>query len=68
VSVYVWNILVTHDHRILDAGAAFFAVVAGISFWQGVALALTIIAAVVSITLGCIRIHDRLRYGPAGRE
>lgn len=53
-----------HDHRFLDGGAAFFALLAGVSFWQGIALGLTIIAAMVSITLGCIRIHDRLRYGP----
>jgi hypothetical protein len=54
-----------HDHRILDTGAAAFAVIAGISFWQGIALAVTILAGLISITLGAIRIHDRLRYGPS---
>lgn len=54
-----------HDHRLLDAATGVFATVAVVSFWQGVALAFTIIAAIVSIALGCIRIHDRIRYGPS---
>lgn len=53
-----------HDHRFLDAGAGIFATVAVVSFWQGVALAVTIIAALVSIALGLIRLHDRIVYGP----
>jgi hypothetical protein len=53
------------DHRLLDTATGLFAGVAVLSFWQGVALAVTIIAALVSITLGCVRLYDRFRYGPA---
>jgi hypothetical protein len=53
------------DHRLLDTATGLFATVAVIGFWQGVALAVTIIAALISIALGAIRIHDRLRYGPS---
>lgn len=55
----------TSDHRLLDSATGLFAGVAVLSFWQGVALTVTIIAALVSITLGCVRIYDRLKYGPS---
>jgi hypothetical protein len=51
-------------HAALDAATGVFAAVAVFSFWQGIALAVTIIAALVSIACGLIRLHDRLRYGP----
>jgi hypothetical protein len=53
-----------HDHRFLDLGAGLFAGIAAISFWQGIALAVTIIAGCLSIMLGGIRLYDRLKYGP----
>ena len=51
------------DHRTLDAATWGFAALATVSFWQGLALAVTIVAGLISITLGAIRLHDRLRYG-----
>jgi hypothetical protein len=60
---------VTHDHRWLDGAAWLSAGVAAFSFWQGVALAVTIVAGLVSIMLGFLRLYDRLKYGPArGQE
>jgi hypothetical protein len=53
-----------HDHRFLDATTGIFAGVAVLGFWQGVALAVTIIAASVSILCGLVRLHDRYKYGP----
>ena len=53
-----------HDHRVLDASTTLFAGLAVLSFWQGVALGVTIIAAVVSIICGLVRLYDRVRYGP----
>jgi hypothetical protein len=53
-----------HDHRMLDIGTWFFAGIATLSFWQGAALAVTILAGLASFALGVIRIHDRFRYGP----
>jgi hypothetical protein len=53
-----------NDHRMLDTASGFFAGIAVLSFWQGVALTVTIIAAVVSIICGLVRLYDRLRYGP----
>jgi hypothetical protein len=57
---------VTHDYyRVLDWSTVLCAGLAAFSFWQGIALAVTILAGLMSLTLGAIRIHDRLRYGPA---
>lgn len=53
-----------HDHRFLDATTGLFAGLAVFSFWQGVALGVTIIAAIVSIACGLVRLFDRFRYGP----
>jgi hypothetical protein len=53
-----------NDHRVLDVGSGFFAGFALFSFWQGVALAITIVSGLVAITLGCISLYDRIRYGP----
>lgn len=47
------------DHKALDIATGASAAVAAVSFWQGVALALTIIAALVSITCGLVRLYDR---------
>jgi hypothetical protein len=56
---------VIQDHyRALDLSAAVFAGLAAFSFWQGIALAVTIIAGLLSIALAGIRLHDRVRYGP----
>lgn len=52
-----------HDHRSLDITTAIGAAVAAVSFWQGVALALTIIAAIVSIACGAVRLYDRFNTG-----
>jgi hypothetical protein len=66
VSVYVWNILVTHEHsQWVERLAYFFAVVAGVSLAQA-AYALTIIATMLSIVLAGFKLHDRIRYGPGG--
>jgi hypothetical protein len=53
-----------HDHRTLDIATWVSAGVAWLSFWQGVALAVTIIAGLVSILCGILRLYDRLKYGP----
>jgi MFS superfamily sulfate permease-like transporter len=53
-----------NDHRLIDSATWVAAIIAGVSFWQGVALAVTILAGLVSITLGCFRLYDRVRYGP----
>lgn len=56
----------TSDHRhILDAGTWITAAVAVVSLSQ-LAFALTIIATLLSIALGIIRVHDRFKYGPRG--
>lgn len=52
------------SRHVLDGAAWLSAGIAAVSFWQGIALAVTIIAGMISITLGLIRVHDRLRYGP----
>jgi uncharacterized membrane protein (DUF485 family) len=46
----------------LDAAVVGGFVVAGISLAQA-ALVVTLIAGMISIALGMIRIHDRLKYG-----
>lgn len=43
------------------------AVVAVGSFWQGVALALTIVSTIIAIVLGGYRLYDRIKYGPYRR-
>ena len=55
-----------HSRHALDGAAWISAGIAAFSFWQGIALAITIIAGLISITLGLIRVHDRLKYGPRG--
>jgi hypothetical protein len=35
-----------------------------LSFWQAVALGVAILSGLLSLTLGAIRLHDRLKYGP----
>jgi uncharacterized oligopeptide transporter (OPT) family protein len=40
---------------------------AAFGFWQGVALALTIISTCIAILLGGLRVYDRLAYGPVKR-
>ena len=55
-----------HEHRnVLDWAAWGFAGLAAISLSQA-ALTLTIIATGISIILGLIRVHDRIKYGPRG--
>lgn len=46
-----------------ERGAYFFAAVSAVSLWQGVALAVTIIAGLVSIILGCVKLYDRFGGG-----
>lgn len=54
----------TSGHRhLLDWLTWLFAGVALVSLSQ-LAFALTCIATGLSIILGCVRIHDRIRYGP----
>ena len=52
-----------HDHRSLDLMTWISAGVAAVSFWQGVALAVTIMAGLVSIICGCVRLYDRFHTG-----
>jgi hypothetical protein len=54
-------------NRSLDAATWISAGIAVVSLSQA-ALILTVIATIISITLGLIRLHDRLAYGPRGRE
>lgn len=46
----------------LSAGVSgvFFA----LSFWQAVALGVAILSGLVSLSLGLMRWHDRIKYGP----
>ena len=45
--------------RFLDVATHVSAGVSVISFWQGVEIATTITAGVISIILGCISLYDR---------
>jgi MFS superfamily sulfate permease-like transporter len=51
-----------HGKRFIDIGAWLFAGVAAVSLAQ-TALIITILAGLVSIALGAIRLHDRIKYG-----
>lgn len=52
-----------HDHRTLDLATWVSGAIAAVSFWQGVALAVTILAGIVSVACGCVRLYDRFRTG-----
>lgn len=55
----------THDHgKLIDGLAALFAGVAAVSLLSKLALVVTILSGLVSLSLGALRWHDRLRYGP----
>lgn len=55
-----------HDHaQWAERFAYLFAGVAAVSLSQA-AYALTIIATVLSIILAGFKLHDRIKYGPAG--
>ena len=58
-----------HEHRhLLDWATWACALAAGISL-ANAALMVTFVAGMLSIILGAIRLHDRLRYGPSrGKE
>jgi hypothetical protein len=60
---------VIHEHKnLVDCMAALLALIAGISLSQ-LALTLTVIATIGSISLIVLRWHDRIKYGPPrGRE
>lgn len=45
-----------HDHRLLDAATWVAASIAAVSFWQGVALGVTILSGVIAIPLGAVRL------------
>jgi hypothetical protein len=53
-----------HDHRALDFVTWVSGALAVVTFWQGVALAVTIIAGIVSAVCGIVRLYDRFTYGP----
>ena len=57
----------THDWA--ERGAYLFAGVSGVffalSFWQAVALGVAILSGLVSLSLGIMRWHDRIKYGPS---
>jgi hypothetical protein len=53
--------------RAIDAAAVAGALVAGISLAQA-ALVISILAGLVSIILGAIRIYDRLKFGRATND
>ena len=50
--------------RLIDWTAAGMALLS----LSGLSAILTVIATLLTITWYAIRLHDRLRYGPAGRE
>ena len=54
----------THHHDWTAIGTHLFAGVAVVSLSQA-ALLLTCISAAIAIILGLIKLHDRLKYGPA---
>jgi hypothetical protein len=55
----------SHDHhRLLDAIAWALGGLAVFGFWQGVALALTILAALGSLSLVGLRWYVFFKYGP----
>jgi uncharacterized membrane protein len=58
-----------HEHsKLVENLVWLFAGVAAVSLAQA-AIVMSIMAAAVSVILGGIRIHDRIKYGPArGRE
>lgn len=49
-------------HQWAERGAYIFAGVAVVSLQQA-AFAVTIVAGIISATLGLIKLHDRIRYG-----
>jgi hypothetical protein len=51
----------------MDILTFIFASLAVGSFWHGVALALTILSAIMGLVIGGFRLHDRIKYGPAKR-
>ena len=53
--------------RLIDWTAAGMALLS-LSGLSGLSAILTVIATLLTITWYAIRLHDRLRYGPAGRE
>jgi hypothetical protein len=55
-----------HDHRLLDSLTWFSSGLAAVSFWHGISIGVTIVAGLIAIALGLIRLHDRLRFGPPG--
>jgi hypothetical protein len=59
---------VFHEHRhLLDWLTWACALTAGISL-ANAALMVTFVAGLLSIILGAIRLHDRLKYGPARKD
>jgi hypothetical protein len=60
---------VIHEHsRLVEALAYLFGGIALFSLAQA-AVVMSLLAAIVSVVLGGIRLHDRIKYGPArGRE
>jgi hypothetical protein len=53
-----------HDHRgVIDLVAAGLAGIATISFLQGLALVVTILAGLGSLSLAGMRGYDRIKYG-----
>lgn len=52
-----------HAHQWAERGAYLFAGVAVVSLQQA-AFALTIVSTLIAIVLGCIKLHDRIKYGP----
>jgi hypothetical protein len=60
---------VIHEHsqwldRLIYACAGVSGVFFALSFWQAVALGVAIISGLISASLGIMRWHDRLKYGP----
>lgn len=54
-------------HPWAERGAYLFAGLAVVSLQQA-AFVLTIISTLIAIVLGGIKLHDRLRYGPANKD
>ena len=61
----MWHWLSDPENREwFDIGAVISAIVSGFSLIQA-AHVLAVAGGMVSLLLGCIRVHDRIKYGPS---
>ena len=58
---------VNEHQRLVDLAAWLCAGVAAVSFLQEIALTVTILAGLASLSLAALRWHDRIKYGHGGK-